>query len=386
MKHIIILCFVILCCCGTLFSQDAHKGKEFYMAVIHAGYEGVFIISSDTVTKGTILLYRGGTWADTIPFTIQTPHQPTLIKFDPDRYELHGASSGNPNAFMHNLQPIKRSVYIRAEHDIQVSYKIGGLGAAPETSLIYPVQSYGKEYIVIAPQAHYFSKLENNTLNQQYDYSSCAIVATENNTSIKIESPVNLIGASERTLTATLQKGESYLIQARPSPNDTAPDMTGMRISSSLPIAVHTGGFYGFGQHPTKKRFIPQYVSETLLPVSAYAQRYIVIDPVKSRKEQDLGPNYHKIVAMTDTATIYVNGNNMGRIKKGEYMFLPLDNYSVVYGTSPIAVVLFRRSSFVTDPFDNTAELDTYGSPFMTDIAPQEYWQKSYDVMIADFF
>lgn len=205
MKHIIVLCFVILCCCETLFSQDAHKGKEFYMAVIHAGYEGVFIISSDTVTKGTILLYRGGTWADTIPFTIQTPHQPTLIKFAPDRYELHGASSGNPNAFMHNLQPIKRSVYIRAEHDIQVSYKIGGQGAAPETSLIYPVQSYGKEYIVIAPQAHYFSKLENNTLNQQYDYSACAIVATENNTSIKIESPVNLIGASERILTAILQ-------------------------------------------------------------------------------------------------------------------------------------------------------------------------------------
>ncbi len=79
---------LLLLSCSLLEAQPNTKGKEFYLAVLHGGYEGVFILSSDTVTKGTIILYRGGIWADTIPFTIQTPHQPTLIKFAPDRYNL----------------------------------------------------------------------------------------------------------------------------------------------------------------------------------------------------------------------------------------------------------------------------------------------------------
>ena len=69
---------LLLLSCSLLKAQPNTKGKEFYLAIPPpVGYEGVFILSSDTVTKGTIILYRGGIWADTIPFIIQTPHQPT---------------------------------------------------------------------------------------------------------------------------------------------------------------------------------------------------------------------------------------------------------------------------------------------------------------------
>ncbi|HRI30248.1 MAG TPA: hypothetical protein PLQ21_01870, partial [Candidatus Kapabacteria bacterium] len=324
----------------------------------------------------------GGSLTDTLYFSLKQAQQPIIIKYDGSKIGLRGGDHRS-NSFIHNLQPQKLSLYIRAEHDIQATCLTGPNGNGNEITLLYPVKAYGKEYVVVAPQSKYFTYTDNNNkIVQNYLYSQCCIVATENNTSITIESPVNLLGASERTLTATLQKGESYLIQARPSALDTAADLTGMRIVASAPIAVYSGGILGFGTHPTNKWFSINNTSESLLPISSYGQRYIVIDPVKSRNEDDLGSNYHKIVAMTDTATIYVNGNKISKLQKGESIVLPLNKYSLVYGTSPIAVIVLRRSSYSDIDYYHDEIPNTYGNPFMTDIAPQEYWQKSYDIFM----
>ncbi len=380
--------FVVLVLASTyVYAQESHKGKEFYWVVPPGGtgWPLAIFISSDEVTKGYVTLRDEFGRMDTLHFGISNPLQPAVVTCDADKVMLRGAQSNNPGIYKDNLKPNKRYVYIHSESDIEVSM-LHYMWAAADRTIIYPLHTYGTEYTVFAPPSEYnkYIRKKDNQLIQSYFYSQCVVVATQNNTTVNIESPVNLIGDFEKNITAVLQKGESYLIQARPTTTDTSADITGMKITSSAPVSIIAGATqfrYGLLKDSI---YTTNCVFEHILPSKLYGLLYIITDPAKSTNESNAVPNYYKITALNDTATIMLNEGVIKKLNRGENIVLPLINFAVIKSSSPISILLLRRSGSLL-----SVSTTSWGDPFMTDIAAAEFWQNKYNIHLAlpkDFY
>jgi hypothetical protein len=108
-----------------------------------------------------------------------------------------------------------------------------------------------------------------------------------------------------------------------------------------------------------------------------YGQHYIITDPIKSKFDYNtISPNNYKVAAMIDTASLYVNNKKIAFLQKGQHITLPIENAVVLYSTSPVAVIILRRSC--SEQYIGQVALNATGCPFMVDLPAMEYWQNSY--------
>lgn len=150
MAYLLLLCTVLLICVQDVVAQTDHKGKEFYFAVMSVQRRyGCLYVSCDRPTKGVVYLYRTNTLTDTIHFSLTPPQRTIPIKIDAERVELQGGALGDATYFKDNLIPRKRSVYVRADHDIELSY-LNDTYQDSDRTLLYPLHSYGKDYTINA--------------------------------------------------------------------------------------------------------------------------------------------------------------------------------------------------------------------------------------------
>ena len=364
-----------------MYGQPCHKGKEFYCVELPTFGEGplLFIISSDTPTKGYVKTRDANGTEEIKPFTITNPSKSITIAVDDYKVLLVGAHIGDVTLFKDNLVPSKKYVYIRSDDDVEVSMLESAVVLA-DRSLLYPKEFYGTEYIVTAPPSRYykFRHPSTNKLVDAYSYSQCAIVATEDNTMVTVESPVNLVGDFERTVTTVLKQGESYLVQARPSAGDTAPDLTGTRITSSSPVAVMAGCESFYLGVPRDSVFTTNDVFDQILPVKFCGLQFVITNPTDPLQGKNNGPNYYKVTALNDTSTIVANEETVAKLKKRESVTLPLSSFAVVKASSPVSVIILRQSGAIEG-----GEKAYIGDPFMVDLPAVEYWRNQYRVSIG---
>ncbi len=384
MRYILLLSAVLLLCVQDVYSQATHKGKEFYTSVLPMSYSPfpdrivlfTFTIIAEKPTKGTVILRRANGQADSLPFTITNPSLPYQLTTVGNDFVDFAGLKPKDLVKLKPLQPNKASVHIIADDDISVSF-MRYEQYNTDVALLYPIQTYSKNYTVIAPASHITNYVVLNQNNTSYSYSECAITATENNTVISIVSPTNLIGSTERSITTTLQKGESYLIIAHPDNIDSTADLTGLSIKASAPVSVVSGGLSFESGIRYDRWYKVIDVFEQILPMEYYGQHYIITDPIKSKFDYNtISPNNYKVAAMIDTASLYVNNKKIAFLQKGQHITLPIENAAVLYSTSPVAVIILRRSS--NEGYTEDVEIKATGGPFMVDLPAMEYWQNSY--------
>lgn len=174
----------------------------------------------------------------------------------------------------------------------------------------------------IVPMQTYFSNGNSNN-------SSIEIVATEDNTVVQIEAPVALKGniAANSTVTITLQRGQSYSIQAASA--SAASHLHNTVIRSNKPIVVNSTD-----DSVNSNAGCRDLVGDQIVPVSMFGMRYAAIRSYSSNNVYE----QLWVFPSEDNTTVWFNGNQQV-VSLGGYINIMLDSaVTLVTANKPIAV------------------------------------------------
>lgn len=383
MLRFIVLIFSLLFFIYAASAQISQYGKEFYYVDVPSiesdttfaveNYGLIFsIIAKEKPTKGRIIVHPQVGKSDTIPFSITNIQTPHTISVSDKKIKIMTASY-TMTVTHDNRRIINRHITIESDEDIGV-LAVKDLFAASEAMQLYPLHTYGKDYTVIAPNGKKDVNPQNLSLSQ------CVIIASEDNTRISISAPVPLIAEPQETFAITLNKGQCYLLQGAVVNKDTVEDITGTIVNGDKPISIFSGAnCYNIGILPFKpprKYYSCNGIFEQLLPNQEYGHEYLILPPAASSTDiANPGPSYCKVIPVLDTASLFLNNIPIKKLRKGESYFFPIDAPTVIVGTSPIASVVFRRSSNKNTGLPSE---QTLGDPFMVLNQPMNLWTDSY--------
>lgn len=340
------------------------KGKDFWLA-FPPNFHGsstqddddflYIYISADMPTKGTIS-FRG---KPDVAFSI-TATQPLFTHKVPYRdYELLDAGNSE--------KPSSRAFHITANNEVTVY----GLSKAAKTSdafLALPTDVLGNNYYVMSYNS-------DNNASQTETPSQFIVIATEDSTSVTITLPPKILNSRQlggKVRTITLQKGESYLVQANPYSDD---DLTGTHITSSKPIAV-SGAQQRAAIPYTNNQAARDFIIEEMPAVTKWGyDAYLVPFPEPASKTGNGYTDIFRILASENGTVVSQNGIKIATLNAGQFYQGNLTAAATISSTAPILVALFKKS---TTPNGGLGSGGYDSDPFMMLVPPAEQFMKSY--------
>ena len=227
-----------------------------------------------------------------------------------------------------------------------------------DIAVIYPTESLGKEYFAMCYTPNTSSSNESN--------SEFMIVASVDNTKVKITPSVDTDKGNKAKVafTVSLNKGQSYQVQSKNN------DLTGSYVTSDQPIAFYSGAV---------STTIPysgvtwDHLYEQISPTSAWGREFYVV-PLKQRTKD----TYRVLAAEEGTVVTIGATSEKKKLGRGEYYEFDLTSTQACKITSTKKVLLaqFCRSQAV----DGSSGV---GDPFMIMISPVT--QKTSDVTFVAY-
>lgn len=322
-------------------------------------------IASDRPTSGTIEFYDLLQNKYTRNFTISDPSIIYTFKVPFADFELLGFNDmanewrQNSNEIVSNL-----SFYIRAESDVAV-YAHNQGNKSSDAFLVFPTKALGNEYYVMTYKSDgKFSSVLSRTPSQ------FAIVATEDETNIRIKPSSPTFSNDTLIQTVNMNKGDVYLVQSRITNEEIDNDLTGTHILSNKPIAVFAGHqratipleAFEIGSNPSR-----DFICEQLPPLQSWGKNAFIIPFSQPQYITNNGNDIYRVLAGYDSTNLYINDEFIGRLQKGEFFQDIIDGNKplLITADKPILVAQFKKTS-------NTAGASWLGDPFMMIIPPKE--------------
>ncbi|QOW11582.1 gliding motility-associated C-terminal domain-containing protein [Kaistella flava (ex Peng et al. 2021)] len=175
---------------------------------------------------------------------------------------------------------------------------------------------------------NFFAVMAPLTAAQDYINATIGIIATEDNTTVKLSgynpAVVFADGTSSPTKTFTLNKGQSYIIDAI-SNRDQAnrAGLVGAKIEATQPIAVTNGNFNAIYTNENSSN--NDILMDQSVPVERLGNEFIMVKgngPSNNNMESAL------IVASEDNTHIMINGVDTGVVlNAGKYHVFGVSNY-----------------------------------------------------------
>lgn len=246
------------------------------------------------------------------------------------------------------------AIHIESEQPVTV-YCLSKYTDTADGFLAIPVNGLGMNYIALC--------YSGRNLDTVYYDSQIAITATEDNTNIHIDCPVNP-GARPIPYDIILNKGQVYQLCDVYS---TKQDLTGTIITSDKPIAV-------FGGHRCSK--IPvdymaaDFLVEQLPPTNSWATQYLTM-PLGGRNIADT----YRIISAEDNTTVTVNSTPVPVLNKGQAVQFLSGNPQQILSNKPVFVAQYANGM----TFDYTT-----GDPFMMNIIPIDQFINNSKVVIPN--
>ncbi|MBK9249300.1 MAG: T9SS type A sorting domain-containing protein [Ignavibacteria bacterium] len=353
---------LLLCSSSTTFSQTSDfdtKGKDFWIA-FPPNFHGTgtdddndylyLYISAEIPTKG-VISFRG---QQNVSFSITAASPIFTYKVFYKAIELLDAEESE--------KPSPRAFHITSENEVTVY----GLSKAEKTSdafLAFPTDVLGTNYYVMSYNSDDSQRDSENDTPSQF-----AVVASEDATTITITLPTKVINSRQggpRIREITLNKGQVYLLQAKPSTND---DLTGSHITSNKPIAV-------FGSQ--QRAAIPydyngnrDFLIEEMPAVSKWGyDAYLLPLPKPNKGTGNYNLDIFRILASEDGTQVTINKRLVKTLKAGDFYEGDLTEAAAITSSAPILVSLYKKS---TGGDDNSSD------PYMMLVPPAEQFLKSY--------
>ena len=342
------------------YSQDfSNRGKEFWLA--YPGHiDGnnsrlALYISSSTNTSGTVFLPGN----NTINFTV-IANQTAIVQIFPANYNVINTQS----------QGVNVGLGIRiTTNDPVVVYAHLLNEARSGSTLLFPVNTLGREYVTASFASVRNSNPQNGVINGSPSGSQFTVVAVENNTTIEI-TPTAPDAGNTRVVntpfTVELNRGDVYQYRTTYSQ-----DITGTRIRSLAtatatckPIAVFSGSSWtAFG--------CPGFIGGTnclatggdnlfvqMVPKPSWGMEYVTA-PFADRPF-----DIYRILVDDPATKVTLNGivfNSNELINSSYYQFLG-STPSVISADRPVMVVQYMVSQNC-DPRNNVLNLCANNNP-----------------------
>lgn len=383
----VISLLLLLLVAGSAVSAQAirdSKGRNFWVAFPPndhppAGGEPMLAVflSSDEPASVTIEARRRTGETDFLnrPLPARTV---VKVEFDMDDYELRGAQYPNgPTGDGERVMPT--SINIRSDKDITV-YAVSRDRNTSDAWLVLPTESLGFDHRVMsyASDARADTVFGVPVMNAAFP-SQFLVVATEDSTDINIDLSISRSSTGlGRQRSASLNRGDSYLVQAAVTIAGQNDDLTGSRIRSNKPVAVISSHFRAqvpvLSDDASRDMLVEQVPS-----VDTWGKKFAVPPlepPTDAVQSSQTDVTVLRILAHEDSTMISINGWPEWRINGGTTWDLPLSRGRTIESNKPILVAIIDRSANRRIGGTNRT-----GDPSLTLIPPIEQYLPEYRVV-----
>ncbi|WP_294270605.1 gliding motility-associated C-terminal domain-containing protein [uncultured Chryseobacterium sp.] len=307
MKKILSIIFAIFC-----LSAHAQMDTEHWFAPMAAksgtaGLQSFLYLSTNETTPFLVQIYNNNTLYNTVQVSKGNPVQVSI-----PAYFLLATNQGDL------FTPTSMGMYVKGSKKFFANYRFSVTNHA-EIITSKGLAGLGKKfYAAMAP----------NTGSEYYVNSTIGVTATEDNTSVVVSgyNPNVLFsdGSSTPTKTFTLNKGQSYIMDA--VSNDSFYNLAGLigaKIESDKPISVTNGNFNGIY---TNQNFTNNDIlMDQAVPVERLGKDFVM---VKGNGSVTSGMETAVIVATENNTQLAFNGSaSTISLNAGQYYMVPSSNY-----------------------------------------------------------
>jgi hypothetical protein len=390
MKILKFIAFTILILISTsnIYALDT-RGKDFwfnYMPNFHTnGTERtdslLIFMAAEDVTNCTIEYTNAAGLKFSSKITITNPKQVYTFKVYWKNFELIGFNNLQDISEFNQCEEVaKQSFHIVSDNNISViAHSKARL--TNDAFLVFPTTALGKEYYILSYNSD-GDKGFGNSISETSTPSQFSITAVEDNTYIEIFPKVATAKYGNSKQTLNLNKGESYLVQARITANNLNGDLTGSYIKSDKPIAVFGGQQRASlpvnSGNPQASRDI---VVEQMVPINFWGRNAYIVPFQPIKLITSYGTDLYRIIAAFDSTEVYMNGDLVTMLNAGEYFEGVLDQIYQVESSGPILVAEYKKSSG-----DGNSNVYEDGDPFMVLVPPKEQFSRIYRCINAQVY
>jgi hypothetical protein len=310
--------------------QNRSSGAEHYLEITVTSRLGAQI----TVTYGPTETLIGN-------YTVG-PNSSIPISIDYKLVEANGSESVE-----------NKGIHLKATNSVNV-YALNYRTQSSDVAVIYPTESLGKEYFAMCYSPRYTTGNESN--------SEFLVVASADNTTVKITPSRNTDQgkAANVPFTVTLNKGQSYQVQAGNTDTSGKEDLTGSFVTANKPIAFFSGA---------KAVTIPvsgfvsasyDHLYEQIPPTATWGKEFYVV-PLHSRIKDT-----YRVLAAEDGTVVRIEANNVTvTLKRGQFHEFELSSSqaSRIMSSKKVLLAQYCRSQRA----DGNSGV---GDPFMTILSP----------------
>ena len=278
--------------------------------VKNSNYYQTLYLSTNETTPFTVTIYNNNTVIGTKTISKGSPQKFTI----PDREQI--ITTLNSKVFTPNTM----GLYCKGDKKFFANLRFS------ETNHGEIITSKGKAglgtkfYAVMAPIA-------TNTANGSIIDFMAGIMATEDNTNITISgfspSLVFSNGSSYSTISFTLNKGQSYIVDGLGSNALNATGFIGAKIESDKPISLTNGNFNG--QYATNTSSSDILMDQSV-PVDKLGNEFILV-----KGNGAIGSNMEGaiVVATENNTQVFLNNSSTAAttLQEGKYYKVPETNY-----------------------------------------------------------
>ncbi|MGG1923798.1 T9SS type B sorting domain-containing protein [Chryseobacterium sp. NRRL B-14798] len=314
MKRIIFI-FILLFLSSIAYAQrdTDHWFAPMVVSSSNGSPKQTLYLSTDNITPFPVTIYNNNTVIGTV----------TISKGNPQTFDIPWNLMTGQNTT--DAMSVKtRGLYLHGDLPFFATYRFSEINHGEILT------SKGKAGIGTKFYAVY-SPLMNNQISQNF---TCGILATEDNTQVKVSGYAmttwfynNFNGLTHPSITITLNKGQSYIFAGYANKPGNKDGFIGAKIESTKPISVTNGNYHGqFGLAPPYNG--EDIVMDQSVPVERLGQEFVLIKGMGNLLPEIEGAI---IVATENNTEIRLNNNPtpVATLNEGQYYRVSAMNYIV---------------------------------------------------------
>lgn len=312
------------------YNQDANLNKQ----------EMVLYLSAGAQPANVVVSVPGTSWS-------KTYYVPAHSAISSDPMPKNGALDMGADARLMDEGLYTKNIHIVSDLPVAVFVHTYGNFSSGGTTLL-PVDTYGYTYFSL-----------NSSQNYTNSYSFFYVIASEDNTIVRITPSLATKGGKERNAAfdVKLKKGESYNVLGAQTSGDKGNDMSGSKIQSipgtdgrCHPVAVFSGSSRtGICMLPFSDNSGGDFIMQQVFPANAWGMQYLTAPTSTSVRPGLLNKNKYRVFLKQLGTKVYRNGVPVSGLQNNSYYEFDASAAEYITATGPIMVAQIIVSGYGCD-------------------------------------